>query len=117
MTKNKTINLAKLKTKFLEYYREFPIQRLAASSIGRDEDTIMRWKKEDADFAVSVEAKKAEWALEQVGKVKSAEWLLERVMKEHFSLKTETEHGVSAELERVMQYVRDQCAKEKRQNI
>ena len=34
-----------LKEKFLEYYKDLPLQKLAAESIGRSEDTITDWKK------------------------------------------------------------------------
>ena len=55
----KATKLAKQKTKFLEYYRDLPIQKLAASSIGKDEDTIIRWKHADADFADQTEVARA----------------------------------------------------------
>ena len=33
-----------LKEKFLEYYKDLPVQKLAAGYVGRDEDTIILWK-------------------------------------------------------------------------
>lgn len=78
-----------MKEKYLEYYRELPIQKLAAGKIGRDEDTILRWKKEDTDFADQEQKAKSEWALLKTKQVKSKEWLLERVMKDHFSQRNE----------------------------
>lgn len=78
-----------LKQKFLEYFKQLPVQKLAAAHIGKDEDTITRWKKEDGDFADQIEQAKAEWALKNVKDVKSKEWLLERLMKDHFSQRTE----------------------------
>lgn len=73
-----------LKLKYLEYYKELPVQKLAAASVGRNEDTAITWKKEDPDFADQVKRARAEWALRKAKKVRSNEWLLERVMHEHF---------------------------------
>ena len=94
----RTRQLSKLKREFLEYYAKLPIQKLAAEFIGKSEDTICDWKNNDKIFANQIASAKSAWALNNVGKVKSVEWLLERVMKDHFSQKTETEHGVNEEL-------------------
>lgn len=85
MTDDREDKLIELKSKYLKYYRDLPVQKLAASYIGKDEDTIIRWRKEDADFADQVQHAKAEWAMENSKKVRSREWLLERVMKDHFA--------------------------------
>lgn len=77
-----------LKDKFLDYFRKLPIQKLAADYIGRSEDTISDWKKDDTEFANQIATAKSEWALDKVGKVRSKEWLLERIMNDHFSAKT-----------------------------
>lgn len=94
--------LSKLKLEFLEYYLKLPIQKLAAASIGKSEDTIIRWKKNDAYFADQMQAKKAEWALDKVVKVKKTEWLLERIMKEYFAEKKEVEHSTSEKLDEAL---------------
>lgn len=73
-----------VKEKFLAYFRELPIQKLAAGWIARDEDTICLWKNEDKDFSDQIIIAKSEWAKRQTGYVKSKEWLLERVMNDHF---------------------------------
>lgn len=78
-----------LKEKFLEYYRELPIQKLAADSIGRHEDTIVLWKKKDSDFSDQIDMARADWAKRTSKGVRSKEWLLERVMKDHFSQRNE----------------------------
>ncbi len=83
--------LSKLKIKFIEYYSKLPIQKLAAEAIGKDEDTIIRWKNNDKKFADQVASAKSAWALENAGKVKSTEWLLERVMHDHFGEKKDEE--------------------------
>jgi hypothetical protein len=62
-----------------------PVQKLAGAHIGRDEDTIIRWKTEDSEFADQIENAKAEWALKNVKGVRSREWLLERLMNDHFA--------------------------------
>jgi len=77
------------KVLFLECYRKLPNQKLAAGFIGRDEDTIIRWKDEDKEFADAVIKAKSEWALEKAGRVRSPEWLLERVLKDDFSSRQE----------------------------
>lgn len=84
-------NNIELKTTFLEYYQELPIQKLAAAAIGKDEDTIIRWRHEDADFADQVGIARATWALEKVRKVRSPEWVLERVLNDHFAPQREAE--------------------------
>jgi hypothetical protein len=42
----------------LWYYSKLPVQKLAAEYIGRDEDTIIRWKKSDKKFADQVASAK-----------------------------------------------------------
>ena len=89
-----------LKKRFLEYYSQLPNQRLAADNIGRNEDTIILWKKNDTDFDKKVLRARAEWALSNCQRVKSAEWLLERVLNDHFGEKKEKEDiGVNHELD------------------
>ena|SRR3989344_6427176 len=78
-----------LKKEFLKYFRELPVQKLAGAYIGKDEDTVSRWKKEDADFADQIGMAKANWAMIKTKKIKSEEWLLERVMKDHFASRNE----------------------------
>ena len=79
----------KLKHTYLEYYRTLPVQKLAGEYIGKSENTIIRWKDADDDFANQMSHAKAEWAKAREGKVKSEEWLLERVLKDHFSQRSE----------------------------
>ena len=74
-----------LKTKFIEYYRQLPVQKLAADFIGKDETTISRWKKDDEEFANQIALSGSAWALENSKRVRSKEWLLERIMKPHFA--------------------------------
>jgi hypothetical protein len=78
-----------LKEKFLVYFRQLPVQKLAAGYVGRSEDTICVWKNEDPDFSDQIELARSEWAMEKAGKVKSKEWLLERIMKDHFAPRQE----------------------------
>lgn len=84
-----TIKNKELKLKFLEYFRQLPVKKLAAASIGRTDDTILNWEKEDSDFSEQIEQAKAEWALSNIKRVKSREWLLERLMKDHFAPRQE----------------------------
>lgn len=85
--KNQETNIAELKKELIEYYRKLPMQKMAAAYIGRDEDTVIRWKKEDADFADQISRARAEWARDNVEAVKSKEWLLERILRDDFSEK------------------------------
>lgn len=87
--KNQLQEIARLKQRFLKYFSELPIQHLAGASIGRDADTISRWKAEDAEFAENIAKVKAEWALRNVKKVRSTTWLLERVMRDEFAERKE----------------------------
>lgn len=82
-----------LKEKFLEYYRELPNQGLAADSIGRSEDTISLWKKEDSEFSDEVSKAKADWAKSKVRRIKNEEWLLERVLRDQFSNRNQITDG------------------------
>lgn len=97
---------ANKKQMFLEYFKDVPIQSLAANYIGVCEDTITDWKKSDSDFSDCIDRLKAEYARNNLNDVKSTEWKLERVMNDHFGQKTKTditsggeklEGGLSAE--------------------
>jgi hypothetical protein len=77
----------KKKEKFLEYFKQLPVQKLAANYIGVDEDTISLWKKADSEFSDQIDQAKADWAMRKSKGVKSNEWLLERIMKDHFAEK------------------------------
>ena len=78
-----------LKLKFLEYFREVPIQKYAGASIGKHEDTIGAWKEQDTDFADQIEFEKAEYLKKKLIKVHNQEWVIERLFKEHFSPRNE----------------------------
>jgi hypothetical protein len=74
---------------FLDYYADVPVQKIAASYINISEETIIRWKKEDLDFANQIEFLGGEWIRKNVKEVKSKEWLLERLFRQHFSERKE----------------------------
>lgn len=99
-TKAKLKQLVEQKKKYLVYYRKLPVQKLAAASIGKTDDTIINWKKNDSDFSDQTEMAKAEWALENCEKVKSTEWLLERILHDHFPHRVEVETKNSFKLTR-----------------
>lgn len=79
-----------LKQKYIKYFRDVPIQRYAAMYIGRDEDTIIRWRKDDAEFADCVESARAAWVKEKL-KATLPSFALERVEKEIFTEKRQLE--------------------------
>lgn len=72
-----------LKEEYVKYYEDVPIQKYAAMYIGRDEDTIIRWKNDDQDFADAIQRAKAEWVRKKMLGVK-AEFALERLEKSVF---------------------------------
>lgn len=75
--------IARLKQQFLDYYKDVPIQRYAAYSIKRDEETISRWKLEDPDFAEAIQVAKSIFVSKNVLKTK-ADWKLERMVRDEF---------------------------------
>ena len=81
-------NLEK-KKKFLEYFKDVPMQKFGAMHIGVDEDTIGNWKKEDSDFSDSIDNLKAAFVKDNLGDVKNLEWKLERMFKREFAQRTE----------------------------
>lgn len=78
-----------LKPKFLEYYSELPNQGLAADSIGRREETVIEWRKEDPAFDEAIIQAKANWAMKKVKRVRDEKWVLERLLKNPFAPRTE----------------------------
>jgi len=78
-----------LKLKFLEYFRDVPIQKYAGAYIGRHEDTIGAWKEEDTDFADQIEHEKSEYLKKKLLKIHNQEWIIERLFKDHFSARNE----------------------------
>lgn len=77
-----------LKQEYVDYYKDVPVQKYAAMAVGRDEDTIMRWRGADQDFADAVKRAKAEWVRKKMLAVK-AEFALERLEKDVFTPKEE----------------------------
>jgi hypothetical protein len=51
--------IARLKQEYSEYYRELPVQKLAAASIGRSDDTIIAWRGSDPEFSAQVQQARA----------------------------------------------------------
>jgi len=80
-------NVDELKQRYVKYFEDVPVQRYAAMYIGRDEDTIIRWRQEDRAFAESVQRAKAKWIRKRVIATK-AEFALERLEKSVFSEKS-----------------------------
>lgn len=103
---NYTNQLFEIKKKFLKYYRNIPIQKLAAEYIKKDEDTITNWKKADQVFSDQLGRAKSEWVLEKVSQIKDNRWLLERIDPEHFGKNTMNEPDNNPELEAWMVHAR-----------
>jgi hypothetical protein len=94
--------LTQLQQKFLEYFREVPIQKYAAAHVGRKEEAIIDWKSKNPNFANQIEDAKAEFVKSKLGGVKSNEWILERLFKDHFAEKKEVDVGVNAEIQKAL---------------
>lgn len=77
------------KQRFLEYYKDLPIQKLAAGFACVVEDTVSLWKKKDPEFLDAMTTLESEWAKNNASKVRDKAWLLERIMKKHFAARTE----------------------------
>jgi len=82
------ITINSLKKEYIEYFRDVPVQKYAAEYIGRDEDTIMRWRKADKQFADAVQRAHSEWVRKTFIKTK-AEFALERLEKSLFTIQPE----------------------------
>ena len=74
------LEIAELKERYLEYYADLPVQKYAAMYVGRDEDTIKRWRDNDTDFADKVNLARAKWVRRKASKAK-VEFALERLEK------------------------------------
>lgn len=67
--------------------------KLIAQSIGRNEDTLNRWRNEDPEFADNLDQARNAFIRAQMGKARP-EFLLERTERELFSPpKQEVEHS------------------------
>jgi hypothetical protein len=77
-----------LKQEYVDYYRDVPVQKYAAMAIGRNEDTIIRWRGADPAFADAIKRSKAEWVRRKMLAVK-AEFALERLEKGIFTPREE----------------------------
>ncbi len=90
--------LARLKEDYIYYYGQLPLQKLAAAYVGRNEDTILTWRKNDQDFADRVAKAKSDWALSKVRATRDTKFLLERIIKEDFAQKVEVESNQPASI-------------------
>lgn len=91
-----------LKEKFLTYFKDVPMQKFACMYIGRDEDTISLWKREDSDFADQINQLKAEYVQKNLGDVKNIEWRLERMFKKEFAERKELTGADGEELSPIL---------------
>lgn len=88
------VSISKLKKDYVAYFKDVPVQKYAAMAIARDEDTIIRWRKDDPKFADAVQRAKASWIRKKVIATK-AEFALERLESEIFSQKSILQHESS----------------------
>jgi hypothetical protein len=95
---NQEAEIARLKDEYIRYYSDVPTQRLAAGFIGRNEDTIINWRKSDPAFAERVARAESEWARSKVKYTRDTKFLLERILKRDFAQKVEVESNQPASI-------------------
>lgn len=83
-------DIAQLKKDYISYFEDVPVQKYAAMSIARTEDTIINWKKADEEFSDAVNQAKSKFIQKRLLAAK-AEFALERLEKEVFKESIETE--------------------------
>lgn len=88
-TKQTKEDIKRLKEEYIAYFADVPVHRYAAQAIGRSEDAVLLWRKDDAEFSARVNQAEASWVRKKVMKVK-AEFALERLQKQIFKETTET---------------------------
>lgn len=76
------------KNKVLDYLTHLPIYRWAAKSIGKDEDTLIRWRNEDPDFAEKCEIAKSA-AIKKLSGRATPDFILKNVAPADFKEKSE----------------------------
>lgn len=81
MSRQTKEDIANAKDRFIFYFQDVPVQKYAAMYIGRTEQTIINWMKEDEDFFNRVQTARAEWIKKKAIKVR-AEFALERLEKD-----------------------------------
>ena len=81
MSRQTKEDIAELKKQYVKYFEDVPVQRYAAMYIGRNDDTIVLWKKNDPEFSEAVNQARANWVRKNALKAK-AEFKLERLEKE-----------------------------------
>lgn len=87
---NEQKRIAEMKIRYIEYYRDLPVQKYAALYIGRDQETIINWRKADLEFSNKVDQARAEWVKKKASKAK-VEFALERLEKSIFKESKEVE--------------------------
>lgn len=85
--------IAKLKSKFVKYYRTAPYINEASAFIGRTPQHVNLWLKEDPEFKEAIDKAKSEFLQDLLPKVKPKEWILERTFRESFAPPTQTIAG------------------------
>lgn len=100
-------DIRQLKDRFVEYFREVPVQKYAAMYIGRTEQTIINWLRGDEGFFNRVEEARADWVKKQASKVK-AEFALERLEKEIWAERKEVEIKGDPRIEILNKYMKEE---------
>lgn len=85
-------NRLPLKEKVLDYLSHMPFYRWAAKSIGKDEDTIAIWRKEDPDFSERCETAKSE-AIRKLGARATPDFMLKSADPKTFKDRVDVTSG------------------------
>jgi hypothetical protein len=95
------------KDKFVEYFKDVPVQKYAAMYVGITEQTATVWLREDPEFLKRVQEARADWVKKRAIETK-AEFALERLEHEVFKeRKEETINvGVNLSAEQAEQLIR-----------
>jgi hypothetical protein len=90
-------NRLEKKEKVIDYLSHFPYYKWAATSINRDEDTLLLWRKEDSDFSDRCEASRAE-CLKKFGKKATPDLILKTTDPKTFNIANKIEGELNGEL-------------------
>lgn len=95
--------IADLKEKAVANAEFFYHYKLVARSIGRDEETLLRWRKDDPTFEDRLQVARAIFIKKQMGRAKP-DFLLERLEREVFGPKLEISGGLNPLLLIIQKY-------------
>jgi hypothetical protein len=97
-SKQDKATIARLKEEYVRFFEDLPIHKYACQFIGRDEDTVGGWRREDPIFQDAIDLAESKYLRKKVMKT-SAEFQLERMYKSVFSQRQEVTGAEGAPLQ------------------